>query len=49
MTGLIVEGPNSFAIAAVNMSAAPNPAGLIGRYEISFENGERLRGCVNAT
>jgi hypothetical protein len=49
MTKLIVEGPNIFAIAAVNMSDAPNPAGLIGRYEIAFEHGEPLSGSVNAT
>jgi hypothetical protein len=49
MTKLIAEGPNVFAIAALNMSDSPNPAGLIGHYEIAFERGESLSSSVDAT
>jgi len=49
MTKLIAAGANVFAIAAVNMSDQPNPAGLIGRYELVFEDGAPLAGSIDAS
>jgi hypothetical protein len=39
---LLKPGENMFAIAAVNGTDAPNPAGLIGRCEVRFESGDPL-------
>jgi hypothetical protein len=39
---LLKPGENVIAIAAVNGTDAPNPAGLIGRCEVRFESGEPL-------
>ena len=49
LTKWLVEGANTLAISAVNLSDAPNPAGLIGRYEIVFEDGAPLVGGPDAT
>lgn len=46
---VVVEGSNLFAIAATNGADAPNPAGLIGRYRITFENGAPSVGAVDGT
>ncbi|MFO8026928.1 MAG: glycosyl hydrolase [Opitutales bacterium] len=45
---LIEKGENVLAIAAVNTEDKLNPAGLIGRYEIQFEDGTSLNGCLDS-
>lgn len=45
-TGLVVPGRNVIAIAGTNM--LDGPAGLIGRCEVSFEEGEPLVGRIDA-
>lgn len=48
LTKLLSEGANTLAIAAVNLSNEANPAGLIGRYEVVFEDGAPLLGGPDA-
>jgi hypothetical protein len=38
---------NVLAIVGINGSDTPNPAGLIGRYVIDFEQGEPLTGAID--
>jgi hypothetical protein len=40
-------GVNVLAIVGINGSDTPNPAGLIGRYVIDFEQGEPLTGAID--
>ncbi len=40
MTAQLVQGENRIAVAALNLTEQPSPAGLIGRLEILFEEGE---------
>ena len=42
-------GENQFAVLAVNETEQPSPAGLLGRYEIAFEQGEALKGRIDGT
>ncbi len=42
LTGRLHPGANTLAVAAVNTSQAPNPAGLIGRLKIEFERGDPI-------
>ena len=48
MTKLLAAGANVLAIAAVNMLDKPSPAGLIGKFEIAFEDGAPLTGSIDA-
>jgi hypothetical protein len=43
------QGRNVLAIAAVNGSDKPNPAGLIGQFGVKFEDGPPLVGCIDKT
>jgi len=45
----LVTGRNVFAVSARNLTDKPSPAGLIGRYEIVFEDGAPLTGCIDGT
>ncbi|HEY3322169.1 MAG TPA: glycosyl hydrolase [Planctomycetota bacterium] len=49
ITKLIIEGTNVFAFSALNMTDQPSPAGLIGKYEIAFEDGAPMTGSIDAT
>jgi hypothetical protein len=42
-------GRNQFAILAINATDAPSPAGLIGRYEVTFESGQPEIGRIDET
>ncbi len=42
-------GPNTFAVAATNATDNPNPAGLIGKIIIDFEQGKPLLGVIDKT
>ena len=42
-------GRNVVAIAAVNGTDKPSPAGLIGRYEIALEDGAKVAGTIDKT
>ncbi len=47
---LLKSGQNVFTIAATNLkSGNANPAGLIGRYTISVENGKPIVGWIDKT
>ena len=39
-------GPNVLAIAAINGGQSPNPAGLLGRFIVDFEQGPPLTGAI---
>ncbi|MGA2500615.1 MAG: glycosyl hydrolase [Tepidisphaeraceae bacterium] len=52
ITRYLSPGKNQFAILAVNLDqpgVAKNPAGLIGRYTIDFEQGEPLTGSIDTS
>lgn len=49
LAGLLAKGRNVLAVAARNLGEGPNPAGLIGRYTVEFEDGGVLTGCVDAS
>jgi len=49
MTKALRPGANALAVRAVNTSDEPNPAGLIGRYVVEFEQGEPLTGGIDAS
>lgn len=49
IAGFLKPGRNVFAIAATNLGEKPNPAGLIGRYWISFKEGSPIFGSIDAT
>ncbi|MCC6124836.1 MAG: hypothetical protein IT426_07740 [Pirellulales bacterium] len=46
---LLQEGPNVLAVAATNAGGNPNPAGLVGRYAIEFDDGASLSGGIDET
>jgi hypothetical protein len=48
-TAQLKEGPNVLAIAALNLTDQPSPAGLIGRVEIRYEQGETQVVAIDAT
>ena len=39
-SGLLVSGTNVLAVAAVNTGSTPNPAGLIGSFDLTYGNGQ---------
>jgi len=43
------EGRNTLAIAAENFGDSPNPAGLIGRWLILFEDGSQSEGRIDTS
>ncbi len=43
------DGTNVLAVAAMNTSSNPNPAGLIGRYQIALNNGRIIEGRIDRT
>ena len=49
MTSQLREGQNVFAIAALNLTDQPSPAGLIGRVEIRYEQGEPQVVAIDTT
>ncbi|MBI5832502.1 MAG: hypothetical protein HZB16_09380 [Armatimonadetes bacterium] len=50
ITKQLVAGANQLAIMAGNLPGTPpNPAGLIGRWKLEFEQGEPLTGAIDAT
>ena len=49
ITKALRPGANAFAVKAVNTSSEPNPAGLIGRYVITFEKGTPVAGCIDGS
>ncbi|MCX6924050.1 MAG: hypothetical protein NT154_12700, partial [Verrucomicrobia bacterium] len=49
ITKSLKPGRTQFAILAANATDQPSPAGLIGRYEISFETGEPEAGRIDDT
>ncbi|MCY3024220.1 MAG: hypothetical protein NTW87_35030, partial [Planctomycetota bacterium] len=49
VTKLMAEGANVLAIAALNMTDKPSPAGLIGKCEIVFDDGTRMASAINST
>ena len=49
MTNQVQPGLNVLAVAATNGTDKPNPAGLIGRYVIEFEQGPPLEGRIDKT
>lgn len=49
MTKALQAGSNLLAIQATNGGQGPNPAGLIGRYVIEFEQGPALVGDIDQT
>jgi hypothetical protein len=49
IAALLKPGRNQLAICAKNGTHEPNPAGLIGRYEIVFESGAPLSGRIDET
>ncbi|MDD2598659.1 MAG: glycosyl hydrolase [Kiritimatiellae bacterium] len=49
VTGQLVGGANTLAVAAVNLTDKPSPAGLIGQLEVTFEQGEPQRFNLDAT
>ena len=46
---LLRGGVNTLAIAARNSGEAPNPAGLIGRCRITFDNGDIITATIDAS
>jgi alpha-L-rhamnosidase len=40
ISSLLVAGTNVLAVAAVNSGTSPNPAGLIGAFDLKFSNGQ---------
>ncbi len=42
-------GPNVLAVVASNGADYPNPAGLVGRYYIELDNGDRIAGCIDTS
>ncbi len=48
-TAQLKEGPNVVAVAAFNMTDKPNPAGLIGKVEIAYEQGASQTFAIDAT
>jgi len=49
MTKHVQPGLNALAVAATNGSDQPNPAGLIGRFAVEFEQGSPLEGRIDKT
>ena len=49
ITKYIRPGKNQFAILATNAGDEPSPAGLIGRYAISYESGAEETGCIDTS
>ena len=49
ITKFLNPGVNVLAIAATNATDRPNPAGLIGRYWIGFEQGTPIFGRIDET
>lgn len=49
LSGLLVDGANVVAVSGVNMGDAPNPAGLIGKLKISFEDGTEQNVAVDGS
>ncbi len=49
MTKHVQPGLNALAVAATNGSDQPNPAGLIGRFTVEFEQGPPLEGRIDKT
>jgi len=47
LTGHFKGGPNTLAIMAANFDEKPNPAGLIGAYKITLDDGTQLTGCID--
>jgi hypothetical protein len=48
-TAQLKEGPNVLSIAALNLTDQPSPAGLIGRVEIRYEQGESQVVAIDTT
>ncbi len=46
---LLKPGRNMLAVAATNFTDRPNPAGLIGRYSISFQGAAPIFGQIDKT
>ena len=40
ISSFLVNGTNVLAVAAVNTGTSPNPAGLIGSFDLAFSNGQ---------
>jgi hypothetical protein len=49
IAALLKPGPNVLAVAATNGGANRNPAGLIGKLAVAFEQGESMQLAVDAT
>lgn len=49
VTALLQPGPNQLAVAAVNGSDKPNPAGLLGRLQVELASGAALTERVGKT
>lgn len=48
ITGLLLGGSNTLAIAASNVGEAPNPAGLIAALQVDYADGAPLLVCSDA-
>ncbi len=49
LTPRLRPGANRLAVVATNFDPSPNPAGLIGRYELTYADGSTTTGCIDGS